>query len=111
MQVLKFAVQGSQPEPYKILVEYDGARIGMFCSCPAGENGSHCKHRVGLLLGTKDGLVAGEDDVGMLATWLPGTMLEAALAELVAAEQAAEAAKRRLAKAKKNIAAVMLDRD
>jgi hypothetical protein len=74
--------------------------------------GTYCKHRLSLLNGTTDDVV-GENAgrISEVLAWLPGTRLEASLAEVRIAEEAVQSAKRTEARAKRKLAAVMIGRD
>lgn len=111
MDRITFYLQGSAAEPYEIVIgRSDGVPFAL-CSCPAGENGQHCKHRVGILLGEAalcEGL--NSDDVASARAWLPGTALEVALLEVVAQEALVAKAQADLKAAKKRLANAMLGR-
>jgi len=98
-----FKVRGSAAEPYELTFIKDGDSLTALCTCPAGEFGNICKHRMNILDGKTAGISSGnEDDVGKVRGWLAGSDVEAALKELRAAEQSGDdlaAAKRKLARA------------
>lgn len=106
-QRLVFRVQGSEPEPYLCEFVRDGDRLLARCSCAAGQNGQACKHRLGLLAGESAGVVEGAEHLAGLAAMLDQSMLQQALAELLAAERALDAAKANAARAKRKLARVM----
>jgi hypothetical protein len=102
---LVFYVQGSATEPYKVTFRRKGNNISAQCTCQAGENGLHCKHRVGILGGSRDGIVSGnEEEVKVVMSWLPGTIIEAAIKAFVEADRQCEESKRALSAAKKRLA-------
>ena len=49
---LQFLVQGSSAEPYETFVQA-GKELSASCTCQAGQNGSHCKHRLNILEGSQ----------------------------------------------------------
>lgn len=105
MDSLVFLVQGSSPEPYRLVCERDKGAIGVYCSCPAGELRQICKHKLSVLSGSMEAVVSGtRDDLEVLLGWLPGTALEAALNRLEEAERQLEASKAQLAIARKSLA-------
>ncbi len=103
MEQTTIKVTGSATEPYELTFIKDGTSLTALCTCPAGEFGNICKHRINVLDG-KTAAVTGDDEgeVARIREWLIGTDVEAALNELRALEQAGEdlvAAKRKLARA------------
>lgn len=105
---LEFQVRGSAGDLYEITAERMGGEVAMFCTCQAGRNGMHCKHRFMLLDGVVDNLASeNHDDVLTLKSWVPGSRMETAMVELAEAEAAMKAAQAALTRAKKVIAQVM----
>jgi uncharacterized Zn finger protein len=112
METIDFLVQGSAAKPYELLFSRDGNKITAFCSCPAGDSGTACKHRLSILAGIKAGVVSNNSDqVKVVAAWLRGSNLAARMEELDQAEMAAENAKKAVSVAKKRLAAAMLGRE
>ncbi len=88
METTQFKVQGSAAEPYTTTFKRDGINLIAHCTCPAGEVGQYCKHRLRILSGETDGIVSGnEKDVVIVQSWLKGTDVEAALNGLTEAQQ------------------------
>jgi hypothetical protein len=111
MERIEFLVRGSAELPYRVTFERDGDRIIAFCGCAAGENGIYCKHRISILTAAATGLpIPNAEQVSVVASWLPGSVLAARLTELAEAEEGLELAKRAVAKAKKTLAAAMMGR-
>jgi uncharacterized Zn finger protein len=110
MEKMQFLVQGSAVKPYKVTFQRDSNNLSAYCSCPAGENGQYCKHRVNILSGIKDGIVSNnKPDVEVVASWLPGSDVEKALHVLKRAEEQFETAKQELSSAKKRFARTLHD--
>ncbi len=108
MEELIFSVKGSSPEPYEVTFIKDGSSLTALCTCPAGQFGSYCKHRIAILDGKSDSISSGNADQAPTVTeWLVGTDVEAALSELRAAEKTTECAKEDLAALKKKLARAM----
>ncbi len=108
MEELIFSVKGSSPEPYEVTFIKDGSSLTALCTCPAGQFGSYCKHRIAILDGKSDSISSGNADQALTVTeWLVGTDVEAALSELRAAEKTTECAKEDLAALKKKLARAM----
>jgi uncharacterized Zn finger protein len=105
MEEIHFLVQGSAQEPYKITFHKKGNNLSAFCTCPAGDNGQYCKHRINILFGLSQGIVSGnKEDVQVVMSWLPGTDVETALLAVLDAEKRCEEAKKELSTAKKLLA-------
>ncbi|WP_175675452.1 SWIM zinc finger family protein [Burkholderia ambifaria] len=112
METIGFLVQGSAATPYELSFSKDGNTVTAFCTCPAGETGTACKHRLSILAGVKSGVISDNvDQVQVVASWLPGSNLETRMAEPDNAEKAVEAAKKAVSAAKKRLAATMLGRN
>ena len=106
--IRKFLVQGSASEPYEVVFRRDASNLSAFCTCPAGTNGMYCKHRFAILKGLAKGIVSGnESQVAEVAGWLPGTDVEAALAQVEALEDQANQIQKALSEAKKDLAKAM----
>lgn len=109
MSVIKFLVQGSAEDPYEIKFHKQDNKLIATCSCPAGENGMHCKHRISILTGHPNNLVSkNENDIPTVLEWLKGTSLEAALNVEMEAEREFIRADKAYAAAKKALAKIML---
>ncbi len=108
MEEIEFLVKGSAPEPYRVKFLKDKTKLNAYCTCPAGEKGQHCKHRLSILAGDEKAVVSKNmDQVTSVRSWLPGTDLEKALIEFKEAEQEYDVARERLATTKKNLAQAM----
>jgi uncharacterized Zn finger protein len=110
MNEIRFAVQGSAEEPYRVTFRKKGNNLSAYCTCPAGDNGQYCKHRINILCGSSQGIVSGnEANVRDVMSWLPDTDLEAALLAVLDAEKQCEKAKKELSAAKKRLARAFRD--
>ena len=104
MEEIGFIVQGSAEEPYRVTFRKKGNNLSAYCTCPAGDNGQYCKHRINILCGITQGIVSdNETNVQVVMSWLPGTDLEAALLSVLDAEKQCEKAKIELSAAKKRL--------
>jgi hypothetical protein len=109
MNMIEFAVQGTSSEPYRVTFKRTGTDISAFCTCPAGTNGQHCKHRLNILQGLDGGVVSKNiREFGTVMSWFPGSSLDAAIREMLAAEAEVERAKKAVSTAKKKVATLML---
>jgi hypothetical protein len=106
--IATFLVSGSAAKPYEVEFVKDEAGLKVYCNCLAGSHGSHCKHRLNLLMGDSTGLVEGSSEhFELISKWLKGTDLETVLEEFISAQQDKPQDKIRLAKAKKAISKFM----
>lgn len=104
-----FYVQGSADEPYQVTFQRNESVINAQCTCPAGKNGQYCKHRMKILHGDTDGIISENlNSVAVIASWLPGSNVEAAINKIVIAENNVALASQILANAKKELAASLM---
>ena len=113
---ISFLVQGSANEPYQVVFAKRGLNITAHCTCPAGQVGQYCKHRLDILKGdpSKLKIVSGnEPQVAIIQAWLLGTDVEAALNEVRHAEAEYEREVKKLKKIlsgyKKKLARSLMD--
>ncbi|MDB6133047.1 MAG: hypothetical protein JWM59_1290 [Verrucomicrobiales bacterium] len=111
MERIDFLVSGSGPYPYQVsFVRADGVLV-ITCTCEAGINGMHCKHRTRIISGQDEDVVGVVvERIAEAAAWAAGTPITEALAECVELEAQAEEVKARRKKAKKRLAGAMLGR-
>ena len=108
MDELVFRVKGSSADEYEITFIKDGDSLTALCSCPAGQFGGSCKHRVAILDGKSDAITSDNaDQVPMVTGWLVGTDVEAALSALREAEQIKGIPKDELSALKKKLGRAM----
>jgi len=108
LEELVFLVKGSSSDAYEITFIKDGASLTALCTCPAGQYGNYCKHRVAILDGKSDSITgANADRVPTVTGWLVGTDVEAALLELREAEKAGGSDKSQIATLKRKLARAM----
>jgi uncharacterized Zn finger protein len=109
MKIIEFSVQGSAAMPYEVTFTLDGNKLNAFCTCPAGGNGSACKHRLSIFAGRNTGVVSGNtDQIPNVVMWLRGSEIEKSLAELAAADAEFEQAKQRVSAVKKKLSMSMV---
>lgn len=109
MPRIVFLVQGSTPEPYQVSFQLENQRFVAACSCPAGIMHQICKHRLAILAGDASNIVSpNTNEVSTVVSWLPGTPIERALAELHEAEKQVELTKKLVIKAKKTLVNAMM---
>ena len=113
VQELIFHVRGSKDEPYEIrIIHRDEGKLSAYCTCQAGSNGMHCKHRIGILTGKPENVIEhpkNKDSLLTVAGWVKGSDIEAVLNELHAAENELEKIKFTVVRLKKSLAKAMLD--
>ena len=105
---LVFLVKGSSAEPYEVTFIKDGNSLTALCTCPAGQYGNFCKHRISILDGNAAAISSeNAGDVPKVLAWLSGTDVEAALIELREVENGANADKKNIISAKRKLARAM----
>lgn len=108
MDELSFLVKGSAADPYEVTFIKDGDSLTALCTCPAGQFGNFCKHRIAILDGDAKAIVSDNANrVSTIVEWLKGTDVALALAEFRNVEQDGGASKSTLAAAKKKLARAM----
>lgn len=105
---IQFLVQGSSDDPYRVTFEVRDGQLKGYCTCPAGDNGQFCKHRINLLYGVVDNVLdLDEQKMALLHSWIPGSEVETALQEIIEAEKEVARANKVLKEAKKNLSKVL----
>lgn len=108
MKELTISVKGSSADPYEVTFIKDGDSLTALCSCPAGQYGNFCKHRISILDGNGDAIVSDNGDkVSTILEWLQGTDVAAALSEFRELEGASDTPKSALVAAKRKLARAM----
>lgn len=111
VDTFEFHVQGTAAEPYIVSFRRrDTNNISAYCTCPAGENGMSCKHRIRILHGLVEGIVSDNaTDVTTVVGWLAGSDVETALATVEQLEKESERIKKALSAAKRALAQCLLN--
>jgi len=105
---LTFLVKGSSAEPYELTFIKDGDSLTALCTCPAGQYGNFCKHRISILDGNGQAIVSeNADQVSTVVDWLQDTDVAAALVEFRGIDNKADDSKNALAMAKRKLARAM----
>ncbi len=108
MKELTISVKGSSADPYEVTFIKDGDSLTALCSCPAGQYGNFCKHRISILDGNSDAIVSDNGDVvSTILEWLQGTDVAAALSEFRELEGTPDTPKSALVAAKRKLARAM----
>lgn len=101
-------VKGSSLEPYKVSFTKNKNNINAFCTCPAGKNGQHCKHRFSIVACDSEAVVSlNKEQVAVIKSWLKGSELEKALIRFTEAKHQYDEAKKAFNFCKKNIVRAM----
>ena len=107
--VIKFLIQGSQEDPYRVDFSMNGTSLTAHCSCPAGENGMYCKHRIRILCGDDEGIVSGnKEDIKLVIENLKNSTLYVPFQEYFASEDNYEKAKKDLSVKKKHLSNALI---
>lgn len=105
---ITFSVKGSSAEPYEVTFIKDDDSLTALCTCPAGQYGNFCKHRISILDGDARAIVSeNADQVATISDWLKGTDVAAALANFREIEARADVPKSEIATAKRRLARAM----
>ncbi len=108
MEELVFQVKGSSPKPYEITFIKDGDSLTALCTCPAGQFGNSCKHRIAIIDGDASAVSsANAEQVPRIVEWLAGTDVETALTAMRQAEKDPDKTKADVADLKKTLARAM----
>jgi uncharacterized Zn finger protein len=108
MEQLVFLVKGSAAEPYEVTFIKDGDSLTAICTCPAGQYGNSCKHRLAIFDGDTSAVTSNNAArANDIVSWLHGTDVESALAELRSLEASSGIGRDELATAKKKLARAM----
>ena len=102
---IQFLVQGSGAEPYEVTFVKTGSEFSARCTCQAGQNELHCKHRVNILEGSLKNIVSENvSDVAKVQSWLPGSSIQHELRNLKICEARVKAANYELSEVKRRLA-------
>ncbi len=108
MEEIVFLVKGSSSDAYEVTFIKDGASLTALCTCPAGQFGNYCKHRIAILDGKSASISSDNaDQVPTVTEWLVGSDVGAALSTLREAEKTTEYSKEEIAALKKTLARAM----
>jgi len=105
----EFLVQGSESSPYKVTFRKAGVEIKADCTCRAGVNRILCKHRLSILDG--DNRAVTSDNLGQVkevASWLSGSTVGTAIAEVVSLEAEKKVIEAKIKLAKKLVAKALI---
>lgn len=106
---MQFIVQSrSSGEEYEILLLKGPKSIALHCSCPAGANGQHCKHRVALIDGDDADVISSSHTVEDLIAAIAGSEIETLVARMRKQEAVVADAQAELKKLKKALGRAMI---
>jgi len=101
----EFLVQGSDPNPYKVVFRRTENEVKANCNCRAGVNGLLCKHRLAILDGDGRAVVSGNlSEVEEVASWVADSPVAQAISEVVALEAQKKDLEEKIKNAKKQVA-------
>ena len=106
--MIRFRVRSSSSNgAYEVSAQSADGRVRFTCTCPAGQSGQHCKHRIALLNGDGAALLSGHENLEGFLYLVSGTALVTHLGELTRLEQEADEIRRRIVAVKKALAREM----
>lgn len=80
---INFIVKGSTTPEYVVTFINEGEGLYIFCSCQAGQNGSHCKHRSNILSGKYSDILSDNiDHLKLVEKWISDSELPNVLEEI-----------------------------
>jgi NAD-dependent DNA ligase len=105
---LEFLIESrSSGSKYIVGVFEEGGKPVMTCTCPAGEMGTFCKHRIALIDGDFADVIRSTHDPKEIATVLVGSELSASILRKRKQEQTIKDAQAELKMIKKGVARLM----
>ncbi len=108
MERVEFIVLGSKGDEYKVVFEKNIGRVHAFCSCPAGESGTYCKHRFQIMDGQYDSIVSGNaNEIERVKAMLKNSELQRKYEDVIQASAAHEETKNLLNISKRELARAM----
>lgn len=77
MNTIKFLVNGSTGNEYEVIFYKTDKSLAATCTCPAGEKGTYCKHRLEILKGDTSGIkTPNKSDIAIVLNWYKKSPLE-----------------------------------
>jgi uncharacterized Zn finger protein len=110
-KVRLYAKSSSREEPYEVVFRLEDNLLTVECDCPAGEWGQLCKHRLSFIAHKKAMLYDSEQvrELDKVCQWVDCSGYSELVAELKAAENELEKAKKRLKTTKMKFSRLMLE--
>ncbi len=106
---LTFQIQGSEGI-YTVTFSREGTNLTAICSCPAGEYGMHCKHRIALMQGDTSAIISkNKGDIKKVLDMVKGSDIEEILADVIKIGKQLEELQERFTKKKKELARKLND--
>lgn len=110
MDRFEFLVRGEAAEPYRVSFRREGRNLSAHCTCPEGQGGKYCDHRINILRGSIESVVSeNAADAATVASWLKGTDVDAALQSVIRLEKEARRINQALGEAKQTLSEYLLD--
>ncbi len=110
MKLSIFVKSSSREEPYQITVSSTAKEgLSIFCDCPAGVLGMHCKHKMAIISGDQKILYDNEqlDDFNEISKWIANSSYSKLILELQESEKELEVLKKKIKNMKEKIARLM----
>ena len=106
------AKSSSSDTPYTVRCYFEENKISVFCSCPAGDNRKLCKHVKQVIAGDDSILYDKnqKNELEEISNHLQKTQIPSLLFEINKSEDLIEETKRKLAKARRNLENMILNK-
>lgn len=83
-----FKVQGSEKNPYDVIFELNAGTLHITCTCKAGKNYMHCKHRIRILKGLIENVVSPNlNEIQIIHGMVQGTVIHNTILEIESSEE------------------------
>ena len=105
MEKTLLALSSDGVTSYKVVFRRETSKLIVVCSCPAGEMGRLCRHKLGLLAGDNDMLSSPKHvpDLEEVQSWIKGSRFPTLIVQLKETEIEMARTKKRLSELKREI--------
>lgn len=108
MEEVTFLFQGSEELPYEVNFQKSDDNLSATCTCKAGKNGKHCKHKTYIMQGLTKKIVSNNsNEVAKVVHMVKETDAAPSFKNLMYLEKEFNSIKTLYSKAKKDLALIM----